>query len=405
VVVTGMGCLSALGNDRATFWRSLAEGRSGIATMCRDVETERLGAGDHRWVGAAVQGFDCGRHFDERRLAVLDPFAQFAVVAAREAVAQSGLDLRGSPGERTAVVFGTGVGGDQSRDDTCFQCYGEHRRLPPFTILRAMTNAATSHLCIDLGVTGPSYTLSDACASATHAIGLAFQLIRHGVVDAAVTGGSETLPSTGLLKAWGTMRTMAPDTCRPFSRNRKGLVLGEGAGVLILETLSSARRRGVPILAEVIGYGSSSDARDLVVPSAYGIAAALRGALRDARLGPEEVGYVNAHGTGTRLNDVTETRAIKEVFGDAARRLSISSTKSMHGHALGAAGALELIATVEAVRHGVVPPTLHYDEPDPECDLDYTPNQARERDFPVALSSSFGFGGHNGVLAVRRAPL
>jgi nodulation protein E len=403
VVVTGMGCISALGTGRKAFWSALENGRTGIAPVHRAVE-ERLN-GHREWIAAAVPDFDPEACFGKRRCAILDPVSQLALLAVREAVDQSGLDLGAGDGgraERTAVVFGTSVGGDQSRDDVSFLVYGERQRVPPLTILRTMTNAVTSNVCIELGATGPSYTVSDACASSTHAIGLAFQLLRHGIADVAVTGGSETLPSPGLLKAWEAMRVMAPDTCRPFARSRKGIVLGEGAGALVLETLAAARRRGAPILAEVVGYGSTSDARDLVTPSAHGIMAAIRGALLDARLNPEDVGYVNAHGTGTRMNDVTETWAVKEVFGAAARRLSISSTKAMHGHAVGATGALELIATVEALRHGVVPPTLHYDEADPECDLDYTPNEARERSVEVALSSSFGFGGHNGVLAVRR---
>jgi nodulation protein E len=252
------------------------------------------------------------------------------------------------------------------------------------------------------GITGPSFTVASACASANHAIGIAFHMVRSGAVDVAVTGGTEATITFGTMRGWDALRVMAPDTCRPFSRDRKGMVLGEGAAVAVIESLERARARGAEILAELVGFGMSSDAGDIVLPSAEGAAAAIKGCLADAGLAPEDIDYINAHGTGTAANDITETKAIHAVMGDHAKRLAVSSTKSMHGHALGAAGALELAATVIALREGFIPPTANFTEADPQCDLDYVPNQARQQRIDVAMSNSFAFGGQNAVLALRR---
>lgn len=398
VVVTGLGCLSAIGNTVPEFRRSLDDGRCGIGPITK-VDRDGLGVG----VAAEIKDFDPARHFERRRLGLLDPFAQYAMIAAREAIADSGLAASPGLGSRTAVILGTGKGGDTTTNDCAVRLLVDRKkRLNPLAIPRAMANAAVSHVAIEHGITGPAFAISSACASANHAIGQAFWMVRHGIVDAAVTGGSEACLTYGTLKAWEAMRVTAPDTCRPFSRDRKGLVLGEGAGIAVLESLESARARGARIFAEICGFGMSADASDMVHPCVNGIARAMREALADAAMAPEEVDYVNAHGTGTRINDVTETRAMHMVFGAHAYDLAISSTKSMHGHAMGAAAALELVATVLAIDAGVVPPTVNFTEPDPECDLDCVPNQARQMKVDAALSSSFAFGGLNAVLALRK---
>jgi len=259
-----------------------------------------------------------------------------------------------------------------------------------------------SHITMEHGLTGPSFTVASACASSNHAIGVAYQMVRSGMVEAAVTGGTEAVFCFGTFKAWEALRVMAPDTCRPFSKGRSGMVLAEGAGIFVLENLERAQARGAEILGEIIGFGMSSDAADIVLPSVTGASAAIKACLDDAGLNPDDVDYINAHGTGTVANDATETKAIRAVFGAAADKLAVSSTKSLHGHGLGAAGAIELAATLMAMKNGFIPPTANYVAPDPECDLDYVPNTARDGKIQVAMSNSFAFGGHNAVLAIRR---
>ena len=403
VVITGQGVVSALGADVPTFWSAATAGQCGIAPIT-NIPTERLGIK----IAGEVKGFDPAAHFDTKRVAMLDRIAQFGVVASRQAVAQSGLDFSvGGLAERTATIIGTGVGGWNTVDDSFRKLYSENgARVHPFTIPRLMINAATSHITMEHGLTGPAFTVASACASATHAIGHAYQLVRAGVVEVALTGGAEACITVGCLKGWESMRVMTADCCRPFSKNRNGMTLGEGAAVFVLESLDSAHARGADILAEVIGVGMSSDAKDITSPDVNGASRAIVAALADARLNPDDVQYINAHGTGTNANDQTETRAIHQAFGFHARRLAVSSTKSMLGHALGAAGALELLATVQTLRTQVLPPTINYAEPDPECDLDYVPNTARDlgsaSPLTAALSNSFAFGGLNAVLAVRR---
>ena len=315
---------------------------------------------------------------------------------------QSGLDFHGELGERTAAIIGTGAGGMNTTEDNYHRVFVDGAtRVHPLVIPKAMANAAASQVSMFFGIRGPAFVVASACASATHAIGLAFHMVRSGTVECAVTGGTDACLTFGTIRGWEAMRVMAPDTCRPFSRDRKGMVLGEGAASFVLETLDSARARGAEILAEIVGFGMSADAKDITAPDAGGMARAITGALRDARLDPCDVDHVNAHGTGTLANDRTETQAIKASFGDHAAKLAISSTKSMVGHPLGSAGALELVAALSAVRSGIVPPTIGYLGPDPECDLDYVPNEAREMKVDVAMSNSFAFGGLNAVLAVR----
>ena len=337
------------------------------------------------------------------RLILLDPVSQYALVAAREALAQSGLTFEEPLADRTAVVIGTGIGGATTQDQMARRLYGEgNPRVHPMAIVRVMPNAPASQISLEFGLRGPAFAVASACASANHALGQALLLLRSGSVEVAVAGGTEACITVGSVKAWEAMRVLADDTCRPFSRHRRGLVLGEGAGIFVLETLQHAQARGAVILAEFCGVGMSADASDIVMPDVGGAARAMRGALADGGLRPEDVGYINAHGTGTVANDPAETRAIRAVFGAHADALAVSSTKSMHGHALGAGGAIELVAVIGALREGVVPPTINYLEPDPECDLDVVPNVAQQRPVQAALSNSFAFGGLNAVVALRR---
>ena len=398
VAITGLGCVSALGLGREAFWGSILAGRSAIRPLSI-LPLEGLAIR----VGAEVTDYDPNCHFDAKRLSLMDRFSQFAVLAAREALDDSGLELTDGLARRTAVILGTGTGGKTTDDDAFRELYGKgNPRVQPSVIPRLMVSAATSHLTIEFGITGPAFTVSSACSSANHAIAQAFWLVRQGVAPIAIAGGTEACFTFGTMKAWEALRVMAPDTCRPFSRDRRGMVLGEGAGVVILEPVEAARERGAEVYAEIAGAGMSADAGHLIQPSVAGGAQAMEMALGDAKLSPREVQYINAHGTGTQANDVTETRAIRRVFGAHADRLAVSSTKSMHGHALGASGALELVATALAMRDQVAPPTANFTEPDPECDLDYVPNTCRKMPIKAALSSSFAFGGLNAVLALRQ---
>jgi nodulation protein E len=317
----------------------------------------------------------------------------------------SGIQFSDELRDKTVIATGSCVGGQGTQDIGFVDLYQRGRgRVHPLTIPKVMGNAGAGHISMEFGITGPAFNVSTACSSSNHAIGQAFHMIRSGMAEAAITGGGEAPFSLGLLKAWEAMRVISPDTCRPFSKNRLGMILGEGAGMLVLESLDAARSRGARIYGEVVGFGMSADAHHLTAPSALGAASAIRRALNDAGIAPEQIGYINAHGTGTAANDPTETRAIRDVFGAHADRVPVSSTKSMHGHGLGAAGALEAIATFLALREGYVPPTANYTEPDPECDLDYVPNQARPARVEWALSNSFAFGGLNAVLAFRSYP-
>ena len=400
VVITGMGAVTPLGHTAAATWSAMREGRVAIGpitSMSRD--------GLRFGIAAEVQGFDPLAHFDEKKLILFDRVSQFALVAAREAIAQSGIDFSADDlGENTAVVIGTGIGGEQTHDEASRRLYGENNpRTHPLTIVRLMANAPACQISIEHKLTGPAFATSSACASANHALAQAFHMVRSGVADAAVAGGTEACITLGVIKAWEAMRVMADDTCRPFSKQRHGMVLGEGAGVFVLETLERARQRGATILAEFIGAGMSADAGDIVLPSEAGMAKAIQRALADGALGTAEVDYINAHGTGTPGNDPTESKAIRRVFGAHADGLAVSSTKSMHAHALGAAGAIELVAVIGALRDGVIAPTANFIDADPECDLDVVPNAAREKPVRAALSNSFAFGGLNAVLAVRRA--
>lgn len=388
-MVTGLGALSAIGNDAQAFWHSLKQGRCGIRPL-DGFEGVQLKT------AARLQNYQPDQHFDKVGQRNLDLFAQFLTVAGRQAVADSGLKFDAS---RTAVVSATSSAGQETQDREYQRVYLDGKsRMQPLTVPRAMSSAGASHLSLELGLTGPCFTLSTACSSSNHAIGMAYWLIRHGMVDAAVTGGSEAPFAFGNLKAWEAARIVDQAPCRPFSLDRNGLSLGEGAAVMVLELRDKALARGARIYGEILGFGMTADAHHLMQPSMVGEVAAIKAALDDAQISEAEVNYINAHGTATQLNDATETQAIKQVFGRHTESLMVSSTKSMHGHALGAAGALEAVATVLALHHGVVPPTINYSGPDPNCDLDIVPNEARAAKLRYAMSHSFAFGGLNAVL-------
>lgn len=398
VVVSGMGVISPIGNDTTSYWRNLLCGHSGIGapTLVTDGRLRPC-------VVAEVKGFVPSLHFTDRELSTADRVSQFALVAAKQAIQQAEIDFTEGLSTRTGTIIGIGVGGQTTHDDSFRRLYLDRaERLHPLTIPRLMVNGPASQVSMHYGLRGPTFVVASACASATHAIGVAFQMVRSGTIACAVTGGSEACITFGTLKAWEAMRIMAPDTCRPFSIGRRGMVLGEGAAILVIESLDHARKRGARILGEIVGCGMSADAADIIAPDHEGMVCAMESALSDGGIAPGEVQYVNAHGTGTVANDAAETQALKRVFGPRARDLAVSSTKSMVGHALGAAGALELVATLMAMRDGIVPPTVGYLGPDPECDLDYVPNVAREMSINTAVSNSFAFGGLNAVLAVRR---
>jgi nodulation protein E len=402
VVITGIGVISGLGLNQTDFWNALKAGESGIGPIT-PVDTGTLrDPSTLRFKNAAeIKGFDRDAHFPGKNLALIDRFAQLAIVAAREAVAEARLEWTDDLRERSAVVTGSCMGGRAAEEVGYWELFHEDKiRVNPLTIPLGMANAGASHISIEYEIHGPTYTISTACSSAAHAIGQAFWMVRSGASPMAIAGGSEAPLFFGGLKAWEAMRVVSPDTCRPFSAGRTGMILGEGAAMLVLEPLESALDRGVRPIAEIVGFGMSSDAAHMTQPSPEGAARAMRAAMRDGNLAPEQIGYINAHGTATEANDRMEVAAIRQVFGDHAERLAISSSKSMHGHTLGAAGALEAAATALALRHGVLPPTANFTTADPACDMDVIPNKARCTQVEAALSNSFAFGGLNAVLAL-----
>lgn len=396
VAITGIGVVSPVGSDLEAFWDALVEGRSGIGPLT-SIPTERLNIR----IAAEVKNHVPEQHFEIRDVPRLDRFAQFAVIAARHAVADAGLVFGEELAQATATIVGTGVGGQHTLDDAYYRLYGQNAaKLHPFTIPRLMVNAGASQISMDLGLRGPTFAVASACASGTHAIGVAFDMIRCGRAAVALAGGAEACLTVGTLKGWEALRALSADTCRPFSRTRSGLVLGEGAAILVLEPLDRAIARDARIYAELRGFGMSADAADIIVPNAKGSARAIRAALDDARIAGDSIDYINAHGTGTMLNDATETQAIRAVFGAHADRLAVSSSKAVLGHGLGAAGALEAAATALAIHRRVLPPTANFEEPDSACDLDVIPNIARDQRVRCAISNSFAFGGLNAVLVL-----
>ena len=408
VVITGLGVVTATGCTIADFFAQLLEGRAGTRRI-QNLEpalAEQLNCK----IAAEVLCFDPSQHFGAKELDQLDRFSQFAVVAAKQALEDAG---RGEFSEeeqnRLGVCVGTAYGGIETLDSSYFSLYRKNAsRLSPLVLPRLMYNAAACQVSMRFRARGPTLAPSTACSSGSHAIGEAMRFIQHGQADWMLAGGTDAPITYGVIRAWEAMRVLAPENgdaaraCRPFSADRRGIVIGEGAAVLLLEEYEAARKRGARIYAELAGYGANSDASHITQPSVEGPARAMQLALDDAGLNPDEVDYINAHGTATRVNDVVETRAIKQVFGARAGKIPVSSTKSMHGHVMGASGAIELVATVEALRRGVLPPTANYSKPDRDCDLDYVPNQAREQKVRAALSNSFAFGGLNAVLVVKQ---
>jgi nodulation protein E len=398
VVITGAGTINPLGHTVPATLEAMREGRCGIGPLeMRDVERLSIK------IGGQVKDYDPDTHYNRQQQALYDRFTQFTLLSAREAITQAGLEFAGQLAAEAGVVFGTSGGGLTTQDENYRAVYEEGKnRVHPFIVPKLMNNAAASHVSMEWNLKGPSFTVATACASSNHAMGLAFQIVRSGASRVMVTGGSESMLCFGGIKAWEGLRVMSKDACRPFSATRNGMVQGEGAAVFVFEEMEHAKARGAEILAEVVGFSMTSDAADIVMPSKQGAARAIAGALRDGRINPEDVGYINAHGTGTAANDKTECAAVADAFGHHADSLMISSTKSMHGHLIGGTGAVELLACIMALRDGVIAPTIGYEEPDPECALDVVPNVAREANVDVVLSNAFAFGGLNAVLALRK---
>lgn len=398
VAITGMGTVNALGRNVPDTLTAMREARCGIGEL-EFQDVDRLSVR----IGAQVRDWDPEAYFNRQQISLYDKFTQFTMIAAKEAVAQSGLSFHGELGLCSGVILGTAGGGLNTWDENYRIVYEEGKnRVHPFVVPKLMNNAAASHVSMEFGLRGPAFTVATACASSNHAMGLAFQMVRSGAARVMLAGGSEAMLCFGGVKAWEGLRVMSRDACRPFSANRNGMVQGEGAGVFVFEDWDHATARGAEIFAEVVGFAMSADAQDIVMPSAIGAERAIAGAMVDAGLNPSDIGYINAHGTGTAANDKTECAAVAHAFGHHADRLMLSSTKSMHGHLIGGTGAVELLACVMALRDGIIAPTIGYEEPDPECALDVVPNVAREARVEAVLSNAFAFGGLNAVIALRR---
>jgi nodulation protein E len=394
-----MGVFCSSGRTVPEFWRALLAGDSGIRPI---TQVECSGLRFTR--GAEVAPYRAEQFFSDSAGAGLDRFAQFGAIAAREAIADSGIAGDARLANNAAIVTAACLGGHVTLDSGYRALYAEQKdRLHPLTIPRIMANSAASRIATEFDMHGPCFTVSTACSGGTHAIGLAFWLVRSGAVEVAVAGGSEAPFAYGFLKAWEALRVIASDTCRPFSIERKGTILGEGAGMVVIEALDSATRRGARIHAELSGFGMTADAFHLTAPDGVGARTAMEAAMRDGHVALDRVGYINAHGTGTELNDIVEAQAIKDCFGGDAKRVLVSSTKGAHGHCLGATGAIEAIATTLALEHQTIPPTINFRGEDPRCDLNLVVERPREDAFNVALSNSFAFGGLNAVLALSRA--
>ncbi len=414
VVVTGLGALTPVGNTADEFWSALKEGRSGVGPITKFDASVKNAQGEHCYptrIAGEVKGFDPLKYVDKKEARRLDPFLQYAMACGVMAVEDSALDTAKVDGTRFGVLIGSGIGGIQtllSTHDTLNEKGPD--RVSPFFIPMMIVNMASGLVSMRFGAKGPNSSVITACATGNHAIGDAFKIIQRGDADIMIAGGAEaiiiplTIAGFCAMKAMSTRNDEPTKASRPFDANRDGFVCGEGAGIVVVEALDHAVRRDARIYAEIVGYGMTGDAHHMTAPdpAGDGAARAMAAALRDGGLEASEVGYINAHGTATQYNDKFETLAIKRVFGDHALRLAVSSTKSMTGHLLGAAGGIETIATVLALQQGVLPPTINYETPDPDCDLDYIPNQARKQDVEIALSNAFGFGGTNATLAFRK---
>lgn len=393
VVVTGLGCITALGIGVAPFWEALLAGRSAIGPSQL---ASRAALEDTPL--AEVPNYHAGDHFDTRSLRMLDPISQFSLIAAEEAIQDAGLEFTTELGMRTGIILGNGLGARHTVDETLEALFRDNVPPPPNTIPRALVSGPSSHISMRYGITGPSWMVSTTCASSNHALGQAMELIKCGQVDVVLAGGVETPLTVPTVQAWQALRVLDPVTCRPFTKDRKGLVLSEGAGVIVLESKAHAEQRGAKIHAHMAGFACSSDAYDLTRISKTGATRAMQGALESAGLQANDIDYINAHGTGTQLNDSTETELIHDVFAEHAQKLFVSSTKSMHGHALGATGSFEFIAMVKALQDQCVPPTANFTEAGEGCDLDYVANTSRQARVRAAMSNAFGFGGVNAVV-------
>jgi beta-ketoacyl-acyl-carrier-protein synthase II len=405
VAVTGLGVVAPLGNSVEELWKNLIAGRSGVHRL-----PSSISQGLRSPIGASVS-FDGRNHFEPPRLRLLDRVSQLALVAAQQAIVDSRVDFAVEKRERCGVFVGTGLGGAETTEEGYHTLYAQQSdRIKPYSVVNAMANAPAAWIGIDHGLCGPMLTYSTACSSSAVALGEAARRIQHGEVDVMLAGGAEAPLVVGVLRAWDAMRTLATEdahdpstSCRPFAATRTGLVLGEGAAFVVLEDWDHALARDAIIHAELAGYGLTSDVAHITRPTVEGQVQAMQSALLAAALDPDAIDYINAHGTATLQNDVVETAAIKVVFGDRAHAIPVSSTKSMHGHLLGAAGALEFVIAVMSLTRRMVPPTMHLDTPDPACDLDYVPGHARNAHLQAAMSNSFAFGGTNAVLILRAA--
>ena len=401
-MVTGQGVVTPLGTGVDKFWAAMKSSTCGIREV-QSFSTEDL----YITIAGEVPDFDPRERLQSKPLLLADKFSQYAGCAAHEAVLQSKLEypIKDSESYRSACIIGSGVGGITTLEFSYKMLFKENKRAThPLTLLKAIGSSASAHVSIEYGIKGPTFGVVSACSTAAHSIGLVYRMIREGGIDLGLAGASEASLNWGTTRAWQAMRVLSPDGLWPFSKKRNGTVLAEGAGILLLEEYEHAKERGAPILAELMGYGTTADAADMVNPSIDGASTAMQMALDDSGLGASDIDYINAHGTATMVNDLNETRSIKRVFGNAANKLSISSTKSMHGHCLGAGGGIEAVAAIKAIGENYVPPTVGLDEPDPECDLDYTPNTGKTREINYAMSNSFAFGGLNAVLVFGPPP-
>lgn len=404
VVVTGMGVVTAIGTNVADFWAGCREAKVGVGPLGGfPLEDLKIN------IAAQIRDFDHKARLKgakrDKIILHADRYSWFAAAAADEAVKQSGLTVPFENGCRTACIIGSGAGGLVTFENAYRDLFILNKRAThPLTLLRIIGSSAAAHVGIEYGVKGPTFATCSACSTAAHAIGLGRDMIRNGLVDVAIVGASESVINYGTMKAWQAMHVLSPQGCFPFAKKRNGTVLGEGAGVLVLESEAHAKARGAKALAELLGFGMTSDSKDMVNPDIEGPSEAMRLALEDAKLAPSQIDYLNAHGTATTINDRNETNAIKRVFGEHAKTLAISSTKSMHGHPLGAGGGIEAVACIKAMEENWVPPTAGLDEADPECDLDYVPNVGRDKQVTYTMSNSFAFGGLNAVLVFGPAP-
>ena len=398
VAITGQGAFCELGYSADEVVTAMLNGVCAIGDM-QFADVERLSVR----IGAQIKGYDPNQRFKRSEQALYDPFTQYTLIAAREAIQQSGLSLDGELAMQTGVVLGSAGGGLQTQNQSYKSVFMDGKnRVHPFVVPSIMMNAASSHVSIVHGAKGPCFTVSTACASSNHAMGLAFQMVRSGATKVMLTGGSDSMLCFGGIKAWEGLRVLSPDGCRPFCKTRNGMVQGEGAGIFVFENMEHAKARGASILAEVAGFSMTADAADIVVPSQRGAARAMAGAIADAGMNADQVGYVNAHGTGTLANDKIEIASLRDAFGQFSEGMAVSSTKSMHGHIMGGTGAIELLSCIAAVKNGVLAPTINLQSKDPMCDLDVIANTAREKPVSASISNAFAFGGLNAVIAIKR---